>query len=156
MNNLKKTTDSGLSYYFTKASTKLFKADMDAALRTMELREIMQVLINYDIISKPEAKEFMDAFLDVLKGWQKPGEGSVVLKVLPGRESRCIFCVYGKGMQVYEFHYKHTDAPEPYNYIIYSQEFGMLYDIKEGILHDIRICNAFLSKTEMQEIKEDN
>ena len=154
MNSLMKTKDSTISLYFTVENTRIFQRDMDIALKTMELMNVMKVLIKYDIILKKEALEFLEGFSEMMEGWQKPGEGSTLVDEVQTRGSRCIACEYGKDMVVYQFHYKHSEAEEPYNRIVYGYEFGMLYDIREGILHDLSICNAFLSKTEMKQLKE--
>ena len=154
MNTLKETTDNGLQEYFTIETTKTFQIDMDKALKTMTYMEVMKVLLKYNIILKEEAKEFLNGYNDMLQGWQKPFEGSIVVNEIITRGSRCIACEHGKGMTVYEFQYKHSMAKEPYNRIIYGYNFGMLYDIRDGILHDLRICNAFLSKTEMQVLNQ--
>jgi hypothetical protein len=153
MNKLSKVSESGISIFFTVEKTQLFKLDMDLALKTMELMEVMKVLIKYEILKCKESLEFLEGFNEMNKGWQKEFERSILVDVVQTRESRCMACEFGNDMTAYEFHYKHSEAPEPYNRVIYMKEFGMLYDIKDGILHDIRICNSFLTKDEMKELE---
>jgi hypothetical protein len=154
MTTLKESTDKGLQVYFTIETTKTFQIDMDKALKEMQLMDVMKVLIKYDIILKPESKEFLQGYREMMERWQKPHEGSIVVNEVSTNSSRCVLCEYGKGITVYEFNYKHSDAEEPYNYIIYGSNFGMMYDIRGGILNDLAICNAFLSKTEMAELNQ--
>ena len=154
MNSLVKTKDSTISQYFTIETSRNFQRDMDIALKTMELMEVMKVLIKSDIILRKEALEFLEGFSEMMEGWQKKNEGCMVVNEVTTRGSRCIACEYGKDMVVYQFHYKHSEADEPYNRIVYAYEFGMMYDIQGGILHDLSICNAFLSKNEMQQLIE--
>ena len=154
MNELKKSTDYRLSELFTRETTLTFQHDMDVALKTMWYGEVVRVVIKYDILAIEEVKEFLDAYSQMLNSWEKPYEGTEIVGEIKTRGSKCIACVYGKDMKVYEFQYKHSRAKEPYNYIVYGYEFGMLYDIRDGILRDLRICNAFLSRTEMQTLKE--
>ncbi len=138
--------------HFTKVSTKSFQRDLDHALKSMTSSEVIRVLHHYDILLKKETKEFLEAYYEMMEGWQKPLEGTVIVGEIKTRDSKCIACVYGKEITVYKFQYKHSKAKEPYNYVVYGYEFGMLYDIRDGILHDLSICNAFLSKTEMQKL----
>tara|TARA_R110000868_G_scaffold409934_2_gene696618 strand:+ start:1475 stop:1933 length:459 start_codon:yes stop_codon:yes gene_type:complete len=142
-------TTSSLNEKFTVEKTKLFQRDLDIALKTMELIDVMKVFIKYEILRNKETKEFLDAFIEMNESWQRKYEGSVIVGEIQTSMSRCIACQFGKGMTVYEFQYKHSEAPFPNNQIVYMSEFGMLYDIKDGILHNISICNAFLNKQEM-------
>ncbi len=153
MNRTKEISDSNLKEFFTIETTKTFQIDLDQALKAMELMEVMKVLIKYNIILKPEAKEFLTAYGEMMEGWEKQHQRSIVVNEVTTSGSRCIACEYGRGMTVYEFHYKHSEAEEPFNRVIYSYDFGMMYNIREGILHDIAICNAFLSKAELQQLK---
>ena len=82
MNTLKKTADNGLQEYFTIETTKTFQIDMDRSLKAMQLKAVMKVLIKYDIILKPEVKEFMQGYNEIMKGQQKPHEGSMVVNEL--------------------------------------------------------------------------
>lgn len=141
-----------LSKKFTPETTKQFQKDMDQALKTVELIQVMKVLIKYDIIKDPDVRDFLNAFTEMLKGWQQPMQGTQVVGEATTRESKCIACEIGKNMTVYEFQYQHKEAKEPYNRIIYGYDFGMLFDIRDGILHDLRICNAFLSTSEMKNV----
>ena len=145
----KEIITSTISEKFTIEKTKLFQRDLDIALKTMELIDVMKVFIKYEILRNRESKEFLDAFIEMNASWQRKNEGSVIVGEIQTSKSRCIACQFGKGMTVYEFQYKHSEAPSPHNQIVYMSEFGMLYDIKDGILHDISICNAFLNKQEM-------
>jgi hypothetical protein len=81
---------------------------MDIALKKMELMEVMNVLIKYDIILKKESKEYMDTYCEMMSGWRKENEGSVVVNVVATRESRCFACYLGKRMTVYQFQHKHS------------------------------------------------
>jgi hypothetical protein len=141
-----------ISEKFTVEKTQQFQNEMNIAIKTMELMEVMKVLIQYNIIKNKESKEFLNAFIEMNEKWQKQNEDSVLVGEVHTRKSKCIACEFGKDMTVYEYQYKHLGAPVPYNRIVYQNEFGMLYDIKEGILHDIRICNAFLNKEEMHKL----
>ncbi|MDM9630237.1 hypothetical protein [Robiginitalea aurantiaca] len=153
-NRVVKTEKNILSDYFTKESTKTFLHEMDIALRSLSYGEVLRVVLNYNILKLVEVKEFLSAYAEMLRSWQKPYEGTIIVGEIITRASKCIACVYGKDMTVYEFQYKHSRAKEPYNYIVYGYNFGMLYDIQDGILNDLRICNAFLSKSEMQNLSK--
>lgn len=145
----KDTITSSISEKFTVEKTKLFQRDLNVALKTMTLIEVMKVFLKYEILRNKESKEFLDAFIEMNEIWQRKNEGSVIVGKIKTSKSRCIACEFGKSMTVYEFHYKHSEAPFPDNHIVYRSEFGMLYEKKDGILHDIRICNAFLNKQEI-------
>jgi hypothetical protein len=154
MNKLKQTTETGLKDNFTIATTKTFQIDMDKALKSMELSEVMKVFIAYDINLKPEVKEFLEGYNGMMEAWQKPNKGSIVVNEVSTSGSRCIVCEYGKGMTVYEFHYMHSKAEIPLNRVIYRYDFGMMYYIQDGILNDLMICNAFLSKTDIKALHQ--
>jgi len=143
---------SSISEKFTVEKTQQFQIEMNIAVKTMELMDVMKVLIQYNIIKNKESKDFLNAFMAMNEKWQKQNEDSVLVGEVQTRKSKCIACEFGKDMTVYEYHYKHSGAPVPYNRIVYKNEFGMLYDIKDGILQDIRICNAFLNKEEMHKL----
>ena len=152
MKELKKSTSPGLSELFTAETTITFQRDMDKTLRTMSYGEVLRVILKYGILSIKEVKEFLHAYSEMLQSWQEPYERTEIVGEIKTRGSKCIACVLGKNITVYEFQYKHTKAKEPYNYVVYGSNFAVLYDIRGGVLHDLRICNAFLSKAEMQKL----
>lgn len=152
MNAIKEKSKDGLQDFFTVETTKTFQMDMDRALKTMEPTEVLRVLLKYDIASKPEVKDFLEIYSQMMGGWQKENQGSKVASEVTTSKSRCSACFLGKCMTVYEFEYKHSKAHVPYNRVIYQYDFGMMYDVRDGILHDLTICNSFLSKAELQEL----
>ncbi|MBQ4915290.1 hypothetical protein J8L85_12630 [Maribacter sp. MMG018] len=142
----------GLGNFFTTKSTKSFIHDMNNALKAMEDIEVIRVLLKYNIVIQPEVTEFLEAYHEMMNGWQKKGKVSVVVGDVSISKSRCAACLLGKSITVYGFEYKHSEAEFPYNRIVYKYDFGMAYDVREGILYDLMICNSFLSKNEMQEL----
>lgn len=146
-----------ISDCFIPALTDLFKVEMDNALKTLDIQEIESVLTNYQIAQFKDSIDFLEALGPILQGWKREGQGSVVLGSVTTSKSQCIACEIGRNMTVYEFEYKHAYAPVPMNRIHYSRSFGILMDIRNNILFEIRICNGFLNKSELENLdKIDN
>ncbi|SDM35847.1 hypothetical protein [Kriegella aquimaris] len=99
---------SSISEKFTVEKTRLFQSDLDIALKTMALMDVMKVFIKYEILRNKESEEFLDAFSEMNESWQRKNEGSVIVGEIQTSKSRCIACEFGKGMSVYEFHYRHS------------------------------------------------
>jgi hypothetical protein len=142
-----------ISDCFTPALTDLFKVEVDIALKKLDLQSVESVLANYQIAHFQDSIDFLEALGPILQGWKREGRGSVVVGSVTTSKSRCIACEIGRNMTVYEFEYKHANAPAPMNRVHYSWNFGILMDIRNGILFEMRVCNGFLNKEELQAIR---
>jgi hypothetical protein len=149
MNKDSRKTKS-ISDCFTPELTKRFQIEMDVALKKMDMISAKEVLEEYKIAHFQDSIDFLEALDYCFNGWKKENMGSKVYGEVTTSESRCIACEHGKGMVVYEFEYIHAAAPIPMNRIVYGWDFGILFDIKKEILHEVRVCNAFLDKKEME------
>ena len=139
-----------ISDCFTPELTKQFQIEMDAALKKIDMISVKAVLEKYKIAHFQDSIDFIEALTPYLTGWQKENKGSLVYGEVTTSESRCIVCEYGKGMVIYEFNFIHAAAPEPMNRVVYGRDFGILFDIRDEILFEVRVCNAFLDKEEMK------
>lgn len=137
---------------FTPELAESFKVEVDRAIKKLDLQVVEAVLVDYQIAHFQDSIDFLEALDPVLNQWIKKGLGSMVIGSVTSSSSRCIACEIGKKMTVYEFEYKHADAPVPMNRVHYSRDFGILIDIRNGILFEIRVCNAFLNKKEMENL----
>lgn len=141
-----------ISDMFTPALTASFKEEIDSALKSLNLHKVKAVLESYQIAHFQDSIDFLEALGQVLSKWKKEGQGSVVLGDVTTSNSRCMACEYGRKMTVYTFEYKHATAPTPMNMVHYSCDFGILLDIRNDIIYEIRVCNAFLNKYEMEDL----
>lgn len=141
-----------ISEFFTPELTKQFQIEMDVALKKMDMSSVKEVLENYKIAHFQDSIDFLEALDYCLNGWKKEHMGSKVYGEVTTSESRCIACEHGKGMIVYEFNYIHATAAIPMNRVVYGRDFGILFDIRDEILHEVRVCNAFLGKKEMENL----
>lgn len=146
----KKVRKENISECFTLELTKQFQIEMDSALKKMDMTSVKEVLEEYKIAHFQDSIDFLEALTYCFNGWKKENMGSKVYGEVTTAQSRCIACEHGKGMIVYEFEYIHTAAPIPMNRVVYGWDFGILFDIRKEILHEVRVCNAFLNKKEME------
>ncbi|MBM1105178.1 hypothetical protein JQC67_03395 [Aurantibacter crassamenti] len=145
----KKVSQKNISDCFTPELTNQFKNEMDVALKKIDMTPVKAVLDKYQIAHFQDSIDFVEALSPYITGWQKENEGSRLYSDVTTSESRCIACEYGKDMIVYEFEFIHSLAPEPMNRVVYGRDFGILFDIRDEILFEVRVCNAFLNKQEM-------
>ena len=148
-----KKKPNSINECFTPELTKQFQIDIDAALKKIDMISVKAVLDKYQIAHFQDSIDFVEALNPFITGWQKENEGSKLYSDVTTSESRCIACEYGKGIKVYEFEFIHVEAPEPMNRVVYGRDFGILFDIRNEILHEVRVCNAFLNKNEMTKIR---
>lgn len=141
-----------ISDMFTAALTASFKEEVDIVLKSLNLHKVKAVLENYQIAHFQDSIDFLEALGPILSKWKKEGQGSVVLGDVTSSKSRCIACEYGRKMTVYTFEFKHANAPTPMNRVHYSRNFGILLDIRNDILFEIRVCNGFLNKYELEDL----
>ncbi|SIQ92585.1 hypothetical protein [Maribacter ulvicola] len=139
-----------ISDCFTPELTKQFQIEMDAAIKKIDMIPVLAILEKYQIAHFQDSIDFVEALRPYITGWQKENEGSKLYSDVTTSESRCIACEYGKGMVIYEFEFIHSLAPEPMNRVVYGRDFGILFDIRNEILFEVRVCNAFLDKKEMK------
>ncbi|AIY12565.1 hypothetical protein [Cellulophaga baltica] len=149
----KKVSQKNISDCFTPELTKQFHIEMDVALKKIDMIPVLAVLDKYQIAHFQDSIDFVEALSSYITGWQKENEGSRLYKDVTTSESRCIACEYGKGMVIYEFEFIHAEAPEPMNRVVYGRDFGILFDIRNEILFEVRVCNAFLNKYEMTKLR---
>ncbi|VXC15327.1 hypothetical protein [Maribacter litoralis] len=142
-----------ISDCFTPELTRQFQIEMDAALKKMDMSSVKEVLEEYKIAHFQDSIDFIEALDYCFNSWKKENMGSKVYGEVTTSESRCIACEHGKGMIVYEFKYMHAAAPIPMNRVVYGWDFGILLDIRDEILFEVRVCNAFLDKDEMEKIR---
>ncbi len=114
---------------------------------------VKAVLDKYSIANFQDSIDFVEALDYCLNGWKKENMSSKVYSEVTTSDSRCIACEHGKGMMVYQFEYIHAAAPIPMNRVVYGWDFGILLDIRKEILHEVRVCNAFLEKDEMEKLR---
>jgi hypothetical protein len=138
--------------FFTPEKTQQFLVDMDQAIKKLDFHPIYNVLRKYGIIENQDAQEFGDAYLELMHKLHRHDKGSAVVTNVSKRKSRCIACEFGKDMTVYEFEYRFPEADSAWCTVIYRYDLGILYDIREGVLHNLKICNAFLTHQEMEAI----
>jgi len=142
-----------ISDMFTPTLTGLFQEEIDIALKTLDYNKIKLVLDKYQIADFQDSVDFLEAIEPILNNWKKEGQKSIVVGEVMTSPSRCIACEIGRNVKIYEFVYKHSNAPTPMNQIHFIKDFGILLDIRKGILFEIRVCNAFLNKNEMKTLK---
>lgn len=150
----KKIRKGNISDCFTPELTKQFKVEMDAALKKIDMIPVKAVLDKYSIANFQDSIDFVEALDYCLNGWKKENMGSKVYSEVTTSDSRCIACEHGKGMMVYEFEYIHAASPIPMNRVVYGWDFGILFDIRDEILFEVRVCNAFLNKKEMTNLRK--
>jgi hypothetical protein len=138
-----------LNGFLNAEQTNSFLKDLDGAIKTLEQLPVKRVLLEYGVLMQEEVLEFQKAHQDLIEKLNKHDKGFVAVRNVKTRESRCIACEYGKDMTVYEFEYYFPEADEKWYTVVYKYEFGVLHDLKDGELCDLRICNAFLSQCEM-------
>ncbi|MFV1449143.1 hypothetical protein VBZ51_08345 [Maribacter sp. HS] len=148
-----KTTPANISECFTPELTKSFKLEADIALKTMKLDKVILVLQKYGIDKFQDSIDFIEALSEIFVQWKKEGQGSVLVDEVTTSGSKCIACEIGKNVVVYDFSYQHMKAPEPMNRLVYGWDFGILFDIRNEILFEIRVCNAFLNKSDLQKLR---
>ncbi|WP_300024357.1 hypothetical protein [uncultured Maribacter sp.] len=148
-----KQSIKSISDCFTPELTKQFKVEMDAALKKIDINPVKELLEKYHIANFQDSIDFVEALDYCLHGWKKEHMGSKVYGEVTTSDSKCIACEHSKGMVVYEFEYIHAAAAIPMNRVVYSWDFGVLFDIRKEILHEVRVCNAFLNRKEMQRLK---
>lgn len=137
---------------FTPELTKQFQIEMDAALKKIDIILVKAVLEKYKIHQFQDSIDFIEALDYCFNGWKKENLESKVYGEVTTSESRCIACEHGKGMIVYGFQFIHASAAIPMNRVVYGWDFGVLFDIRDEILFEVRVCNAFLNKQEMENI----
>lgn len=142
-----------ISDCFTPELTKQFQIDIDVALKKIDIIPVKAILDKYNIANFQDSIDFLEALDYCFNSWKKENLGSKVYSEVTTSQSRCIACEHGKGMIVYEFEYIHTAAPIPMNRVVYGWDFGILFDIKKEILYEVRVCNAFLNRDEMERLK---
>ena len=149
----KKVRKENISECFTPELTKQFQIEMDAALKKMDMTSVKEVLEEYKIAHFQDSIDFIEALDYCLNGWKKENMGSKVYGEVTTSESKCIACEHGRGMVVYEFEYIHAAAAIPMNRVVYGWDFGILLNIRKEILHEVRVCNAFLDNDEMEKLR---
>jgi len=145
----KKIKKDNISDCFNPELTSQFVLEIDAALKKIDIIPVKAILDKYNIANFQDSIDFLEALTYCFNGWKKENMGSKVYGEVTTAQSRCIACEHGKGMKVYEFEYVHAAAPIPMNRVVYGWDFGILFNIKKEILHEVRVCNAFLDKKEM-------
>ncbi|CAG2533778.1 hypothetical protein MAR621_03824 [Maribacter dokdonensis] len=140
---------TSISDYFTPELTKQFQIEMDIALKKIDINPVKELLEKYHIANFQDSIDFMEALDYCFNGWKKEHMGSKIYGEVTTSDSKCIACEHGTGMIVYEFEYVHAAAPIPMNRVVYGWDFGILFNIKKEILHEVRVCNAFLDRKEM-------
>ena len=148
-----KKKPNSINECFTPELTKQFQIDIDAALKKIDMIPVKAVLDKYQIAHFQDSIDFIEALNPFITGWQKENEGSKLYSDVTTSESKCIACEHGKGMVVYEFEFIHAAAPEPMNRVVYGRDFGILFDIRNEILFEVRVCNAFLDKGDMEKLR---
>ncbi|SIR14408.1 hypothetical protein [Maribacter ulvicola] len=151
--NTNKKKPKNICESFTPELTRQFIIDIDIALKKIDINPVKELLEKYHIENFQDSIDFIEALDYCLNGWKKEHMGSKIYGEVTTSDSKCIACEHGKGMVVYEFEYIHSLAPEPMNRVVYGRDFGILFDIRNEILFEIRVCNAFLDKGEMERLR---
>ncbi|MEP2688872.1 hypothetical protein [Maribacter dokdonensis] len=143
---------TSISDCFTPELTRQFQIEMDIALKKIDINPVKELMEKYHIANFQDSIDFIEALDYCFNGWKKEHMGSKVYGEVTTSDSKCIACEHGKGMIVYEFEYIHAAAVIPMNRVVYGWDFGILFNIKNEILHEVRVCNAFLVRNEMEKL----
>ena len=139
---------------FNPALTELFKSDLDLALRKINVQAVEDVLHSYQLTHFQDSIDFLDALDEFINQWRKEEWWTVIIAgSVTTSKSKCIACEIGRNITVYEFEYLHANAPKPISQIHYRFDFGVLLDIRKGALCGFRLCNAFLNKTDLNNLE---
>lgn len=128
--------------------TKEFLRDHELACQTMEIDDFAQLFLKYDLSFIDDYSEVITSIAESMMDWKKEFRGTELQKVTRS-DSNCIFCNIGKEVKVYEWFYKHTNASEPTNRILYSSKIAFYFSLENEKLTDYGVCNAYRDKNEM-------
>lgn len=140
--------------YQKTQATQTLRLEITQALKTMNLTKVKTVFKKHKIENRKESQEFLETLKPIFENWKKPNQGSILKHEVTLGKSRCMGCEFGKDVLQFTFKFQHTKAPQPRNQIVYSCSFGVLFNTENDQFKDIRVCNAFLSKKEMEEISD--
>lgn len=137
-----KTTLTLNRNHFTEAVTQSFLLDFEAACKTMELTDFVQLFVNYDLSFLEDYDEVFNLIAHITTAWKKSGQDTLLLSTSQ-EDARCIFCNIGKTVRVYKWTYKHTKATAPMNRVLYESKAGFYFEYQDNCLIEFGVCNAY-------------
>ena len=145
---MSKTTIKLKKEHFTKEVTTAFLKDHAIACKTMKLDVFTNLYIKYDLSFVEEFDEVLDMIKSIMRSWNKPEQGTEIIEIVQF-DSKCIFCEFGKTINVYKWTYQHKQASIPTNRFVYSSQIAFFFDIKDNQLIEYGVCNGYLDKEDM-------
>jgi hypothetical protein len=128
--------------YFTQEKTQEFLFDHEAACQTMEADAFLKLFIKYDLTFIEDYNEVINSILDRMYAWKDDKLDTILLKVKTSK-SNCIFCEFGKSVKVYTWKYSQRLTSSSLSRVVYENEIGFRFDLKDGRLIEYGICNAY-------------
>ena len=128
--------------------TKEFISEMDLICKNVDFKKLLLLIANYSIIKTTDVIDFINQGKEMFEGINNPLKGIELIST-ETLESKCLFCSIGKTVKVYSV--KFSKQEENFK-IIYSNNFAINIEIEDKMLVDFGWCNAFLDKSEMEQL----
>ncbi|SNB23896.1 conserved hypothetical protein [Flavobacterium psychrophilum] len=149
---MSKTTITLNKKYFTEEVTTEFLKDHAIACKMMELDVFTNLFIKYDLSFVEDFGEVLETIKEVMQSWNKPELQTELIEVVQF-DSKCIFCEFGKTVNVYKWTYQHKLASIPLNRLVYQSQIAFFFDIRDNQLIEYGICNGYLDKEDINLLK---
>ena len=149
---MSKTTITLNKKYFTEEVTTEFLKDHAIACKMMELDAFTNLFIKYDLSFVEDFGEVFETIKEVMQSWNKPELQTELIEVVQF-DSKCIFCEFGKTVNVYKWTYQHKLASIPLNRLVYQSQIAFFFDIRDNQLIEYGICNGYLDKEDINLLK---
>ena len=121
---------------------------MDLICKNVDFKKLLLLIANYSIIKTTDVIDFINQGKEMFEGINNPIKGIELIST-ETLESKCLFCAIGKTVKVYSVKYSKQEQ----NFkIIYSNNFAINIEIEDKMLVDFGWCNAFLDKSEMEQL----
>ncbi|MBL7471397.1 hypothetical protein [Robertkochia sediminum] len=153
MNNTPKTKAKEVIRTFTPEEEAKFRKMLGQVCRLVIPAGFEVFLRQFKIYDHPDIQEFYKLMRADINSWKKT-EWETRTYDHETHASRCLVCEYGRHVTVYTNTYHHTGAPEPHNLVHRRRSFAILCRIEDGALLDLRLCNAFMKKEDMDQFDQ--
>lgn len=136
--------------HFTKEVTTAFLKDHAIACKTMNLEDFVELFNKYDLSFVEDFNDIFETIKEITGRWYKPDLQTELIGGIEQFDSKCIFCEFGKKVNVYKWTYYHKQAPVKFETFV--SRIGFTFNIKDNQLIEYGVCNAFLDKDDMNRL----